>query len=654
MSRFFRRPALLAAALILLVLTLVGVSVVYPLLAHNAVYASGQAYVRVNQIGYITGEPKHATLLATGSESGATFAVVAAGSGKIAFSGIVGATSNGKWNSTFTMTYLLDFSSVTTTGSYYIRVSGHPAATSPVFRIDTGAHLYSSLLANALFFYQAQQDGPDVNSSVMNRQPSHLTDERASIYATPTYDSNDVLQGQLLRVGGPIDVSGGWFDAGDYVKFVETASYTDAIMLFAARQYPTLTGAGTNADFSAEGRYGLDWLQKMWDGKSKTLYYQVGIGDGNGTTILGDHDFWRLPQADDQMNVKPGDPAYFVKYRPVFRVGPGGSPISPNLAGRLAADFGLCYQLYAQSDPAYAAKCLASGEAIFDLAQTTNVGQLLTTAPYDYYPETEWRDDMELGATELYYALAQGGLPGGLPHTDPLYYLGQAAHWAHAYITGPNDGADTLNLYDVSGLAHYELYRAIARAGHPGGLEVTQAQLLGDLGNQLAGAVAQAKHDPFSLGFGYTNGDVMPHALGLALEAGFYDQLASTETYATFGATQRDWALGDNAWGSTFIVGAGSVFPHCMQSQIANLSGSLDGTPPIMLGATTDGPSDTGNFAGLGFQSGMRKCPPGGGDAFRQFTGKGVRYLDNVIAWPSVEPADDYTSLTIVLFASLA
>ncbi len=91
-----------------------------------------------------------------------------------------------------------------------------------------------------------------------------------------------------------------------------------------------------------------------------------------------------------------------------------------------------------------------------------------------------------------------------------------------------------------------------------------------------------------------------------------------------------------------------------MQSQIANLSGSLDGTPPIMLGATTDGPSDTGNFAGLGFQSGMRKCPPGGGDAFRQFTGKGVRYLDNVIAWPSVEPADDYTSLTIVLFASLA
>jgi hypothetical protein len=33
-----------------------------------------------------------------------------------------------------------------------------------------------------------------------------------------------------------------------------------------------------------------------------------------------------------------------------------------------------------------------------------------------------------------------------------------------AYITGPNDASDTLNLYDISGLAHFELFRAIAEA----------------------------------------------------------------------------------------------------------------------------------------------------------------------------------------------
>jgi endoglucanase len=117
---------------------------------------------------------------------------------------------------------------------------------------------------------------------------------------------------------------------------------------------------------------------------------------------------------------------------------------------------------------------------------------------------------------------------------------------------------------------------------------------------------------------------------------------------------ERNWVLGANAWGSSFIVGAGSTFPHCMQHQVANLSGSLNGTPPIVLGATVDGPSAAANFQGVGTVSGMRACPPNGNDPFKAFSGKGARYFDNVIAWPSVEPADDYTALGIVLFAGQA
>ena len=139
----------------------------------------------------------------------------------------------------------------------------------------------------------------------------------------------------------------------------------------------------------------------------------------------------------------------------------GGSPVSPNLAGRDAAAFGMCFQVYRTSAPNLAARCLRAGEHIFDLADTSPSGDLLTLIPFSFYPESEWRDDLELGATELATAVAAGGLPTGLPHTDPSFYLTQAAHWAQAYITGPGDAGDTLNLYDVSGLAHYELYRAI-------------------------------------------------------------------------------------------------------------------------------------------------------------------------------------------------
>src|SRR5579883_97752 len=615
--------------------------------AMGAAHASGSAYVRINQVGYITGETKQAVLLASGSESGATFSVVNSGNGQTVYKAAIGA-SQGSWSSAFPNTYLLDFSKVQAPGSYTIQVNGPINARSLTFKIDTGANLYQPLLGNALFFYLAQRDGSNVDPNVMNRQPSHLKDEQAYIYNTPTY-KNDVLQGKPVKIGGPIDVSGGWFDAGDYVKFVETASYTDAVMLFAARQYPSLFHGGS-ADFYGEGKYGLDWLQKMWDNTHKVLYYQVGIGDGNGSSILGDHDFWRLPQADDKLNAKPGDPNYYVEYRPVFRVGPPGTQISPNLAGRMAADLSLCFQVYHTSDPSYANQCLISAENIFDLAKTTNVGQLLTTAPYDYYPETEWRDDMELGATELYYAIASGNLPSGLPHTDPMYYLQLAAHWANAYIHGPNDGADSLNLYDVSGLAHYELFHAIAHAGYPK-LEVSQSDLLHDLQTQLMNGVNQAKHDPFGLGVQYGGPDATPHALGYFLEASFYDEMSGTNTYSTFGLSERNWVLGSNAWGSSFIVGDGTVFPHCMQHQVANLSGSLNGTPPVVLGATVDGPSATANFSGLGVPSNARTCPPDGSDPFKVFSGKGARYFDNVVAWPSVEPADDYTVLTIVVFA---
>src|SRR5207247_6106179 len=136
------------------------------------------------------------------------------------------------------------------------------------------------------------------------------------------------------------------------------------------------------------------------------------------------------------------------------------SPISPNLAGRDAAAFALCYQVFRTTDPTYATHCLLAAEHIFDLADTAPK-TLLTVIPYSFYPETEWRDDLELGATELYKALAAGDPPPGLPHTDPTFYLQAAAHWASEYIHGPNDAADTLNLYDVSGFAHYDLDRAI-------------------------------------------------------------------------------------------------------------------------------------------------------------------------------------------------
>src|SRR5262249_44714643 len=118
-----------------------------------------------------------------------------------------------------------------------------------------------------------------------------------------------------------------------------------------------------------------------------------------------------------------------------------------------------------------------------------------------------------------------------------------------------------------------------------------------------------------------------------------------------FAQQQLNFALGGNAWGSSFVVGAGSTYPVCMQSEIANLAGSLNGHGNIQLGAATDGPSNPGNFEGLGTVDGMKACRAG---HYKPFNNKNAAYEDNVVSWPSVEPADDYTADSLLAFALAA
>ncbi len=482
----------------------------------------------------------------------------------------------------------------------------------------------------------------------MRTAAGHLNDANAAVYITPAFNRNDLILGSLSPTGATINAEGGWWDAGDYLKFVQTTSYAVAVMLVGVRDFPHQMGSGSiTSNFTNEAQFGLDWLQQMWDDTTQTLYYQVGIGtDFKSYHYLSDHDLWRLPQVDDTYG--GADAQYkYIRNRPVFVAEAAGSQISPNLAGRLAADLALCFRVYQSTNAPYANQCLLSAEHIFDLANTAPTGNLLTVAPWDFYPETEWRDDLELGATELYFAIQSGNLPPGLPHTDPNYYLTAAANWAYAYIHGPNDGTDTLNLYDVSGLAHFDLYRAIALAGNPPGLAVSQSDLENDILNQITNSISQS-NDPFGSGYAWKDSDTVSHIAGLSVMAKEYSYLTGSRTYAT---DSRRWLAnihGTNAWGSAFIVADGSTFPFCMQHQVANLVGSTNGTPPILSGAAVEGPTSAESS---GLLQGMVTCPPGAGDAFKKFNGNGAVYKDNVQSYTTVEPAIDLTASSMLMYS---
>lgn len=599
------------------------------------------AYIRVNQLGYESGLPMRAFLMADAGRAGTGFTLQGS-NGKVVFTGAVGSPT-GQWGK-YTV-YPLDFS--TGEGAYTLHISGAIRAESPTFRIDTAQQLYSGALSNALQFFQNQRDGRDYIPSALRPAPAHLNDQRGNVFKPPAFSSFGRIKGDLAPVGTVVDASGGWWDAGDYLKFVHTASYVEALMLLGVRDFPHQMGSDSaTSSFVRESKFGLDWLQRMWKEDSATLYYQVGIGSGISGSE-NDHSIWRLPEQDDNLGGTDGKYRY-IRNRPVFMAGPPGSKISPNLAGRLAADFALGSMVYRKSDPAYANRCLLAAEHIYDLADASPGAELLTTSPHDFYGESEWRDDMELAAAELYLANRSPGLPEGLPHRDPAFYLKAAAEWASAYIHGEKDGGGILGLGDVSVLSHLELYRAMALAGNSDGLAVSPPDLLQDMKRKLDKAVAVASKDPFGFGVSWSAGDTPTHGVALALMASAYDHLTESKTYDSY---TRGWIaniLGANAWGTSFIVGDGTVFPRCIHHQVANLLGSNDPPTPILAGALVEGPIDKPES---GTPRGVKACPPNGKDVFSQFDGNGAMYKDKVEYYATAEPAIDLTAPSFLIFA---
>ncbi|MBV8052092.1 MAG: glycoside hydrolase family 9 protein [Acidobacteriaceae bacterium] len=714
--------------------TLIALSLLFTLLVYvDSAQAEG-AYIRVNQVGYEAGKaPFRAFLMSLANETGAIFRVTNS-QGKTVASGPIGPLL-GKWTHSKTVAYnvyALDFSAPG--GELYtISVSGPSSAVSPRFAVDTPETLYSGLLLNTLFFYETQRDGADFIANELRSEPGHLKDKNAYVYRTPPLDSNDFIHNvppapPLISANSRIDASGGWWDAGDYEKYVETTSYTAALMQIGIRDFPNHMGARApidpprppvsisyaadsgpgapiTSDFTDEAKFGVDWLMRMWDDKTRTLYYQVdntqdwdyyGEGDPSSATgncggtyntpfcLITEYDIWTLPQAADHFQ-EAGDPeacdpdtTFFICNRPVYVAGPAGSKISPNLAGRLAADFALCYQLNRDVNRNLAFRCLKNAEDIFALADLSYADPapsgsgsgncpkcLLTISPFDGYPENVWEDDMELGATELYFALRAAEpdetLLAALRCRDANYYLHRAAEFAHGYIKNIYNAGftDTLNLYDVSGLAHFELYRALALAGDPSGLVITKASIRQQLLKQVNDAISQAAQDAWGFGYGWNFGDSTSHGAGLSVMASEAYSLTGLKSYDKYSQRWLANILGANSWGASFIVGDGSTFPNCIQHQVANLAGALDGTAggtPILWGAATEGP---GGSATSGLLDGMNLCPANGADTFKKFNGNDgpfdssqtAVYRDNMQSFTTTEPGIDLAATSFLMWS---
>ena len=171
---------------------------------------------------------------------------------------------------------------------------------------------------------------------------------------------SDLITDRTLHpLGGPtVDVSGGWFDAGDYLKFTHSTAYNDVLLFTSAR----LLGHRAPAALIAEARYGLRWLEKMWDAQ-RPAPSTCRWGSGRATAPARSAATTTSGVCPRPTTATTPTCDRFVSHRPVLAAAPAGHRISPNLVGRVVAAFALAAQADASHHRSRRSARAAAGRA---------------------------------------------------------------------------------------------------------------------------------------------------------------------------------------------------------------------------------------------------------------------------------------------------
>lgn len=575
--------------------------------------ASAQAdepayFIRINQTGYLPLETKRAIVFSQYAESPGlqlidqqTKAVVA----KLATEQV---EADG-WG-TFSHHWQADFTKVQKPGWYYLSTADGKSQSVP-FQISKQA--YEGYVDTLLIFMRQQRCGYNPHLDMV----CHQRDGRAMFGPMP--DSTFV------------DVSGGWHDAGDQLKYLITGSYATAHMLKAWELYPDAFRDQVNAlgqpgpnhipDVLDEARWGLDWIYKLHPA-SDQLFHQVADDR--------DHRGWKMPDQDNSdygWGANSYRVAYFATGEPQgLREYKSRATGVANLAGRSAAAMAMAARIWPKvsSDSAYAEKCAQAAQSLYALGRAKEGFQQGNSygAPYRYSEDT-WADDMEWGAAELYRL------------TGAASYLEQAKAYARQANTVswmPLDTAEHYRYYPFVNMGHYALYDLVD--------EAFQDTLAGYYRSGIEHTLERARSNAYGVGvpFIWCSNNLVT---ALITQIILYEDMTGDRRYHDLMVEQRDWLMGRNPWGTSMFTSlpAHGEYPLDVHTSVWAL------TRQEVPGGLLDGPVYTSIFGAL---RGLKLNEP---DEFAAFQNPYVVYHDDIGDYSTNEPTMDGTAGAILMMA---
>lgn len=452
--------------------------------------STSEIYIRSNQAGYLPEDIKSAVVFSESQVEEKKFEIVSTANGQIEFTGQIEPSSD-SFNK-FRYFYTADFSAFNNTGNYRIRISG---TDSPGFRI--GYDIYNGIVDSLMLFFKEQRCGP---TNPILHKVCHLWDVAG-------------LEGK--KRNRQIDVTGGWHDAGDYLKFVSTTAYTTYMLIFSYEFDKNKFGFDSNGnsvpDVLEEAKIGLDWLLRCNFQRDSLISRVQDFRDHS--------EKWRLPEDD------------LLKYDRT-----GSTVISKSEAGIYSAVLALAAGVWDQKfrSSAFSRSCLNSALNIYNIKD-----ELPAVKANDslMYRDKKYFDEFELAAIELFNT------------TGDSSYLLQAAEY------GDKAGSDYWWSYgDICSLAHFRLAAHIPR--------FTEY-----MRNNISFFSKRMQNSVFNEGADYSWG-TNTTLMGIGLQAILLETLDNSLRLDSLIVLQRDFILGRNLWGISFIHNIGTHFPVHQHSQV--------------------------------------------------------------------------------------
>ncbi|TKW12152.1 hypothetical protein SEVIR_5G018300v4 [Setaria viridis] len=454
------------------------------------------------------------------------------------------------------------------------------AAASEVARVAAAGHDYRQALSKSILYFEAQRSGPlPSGQRIAWRANSGLLDGKAN----------------------GVDLVGGYYDAGDNVKFGLPMAFTVTMMSWSVLEYgEQMEAAGELGHATDAVKWGTDYFVKAHP-EPNVLYGEVGDGDS-------DHDCWQRPED-------------MTTSRQAYRLDPQhpGSELAAETAAAMAG----ASLVFRSSNPGYANQLLQHSKQLFDFA--------------DKY---RGRYDSSITVARKYYASSSG-------YGDELLW---AAAWLYE-ATGDRRYLDYLaNNADALGGTGWSINQFGWDVKYPG-VQILAAKFLlqGKAGGAHADVLRRYKQkaDLFAcscLGKGGSNnvrrtpGGMIYHqswnnvqfvTSASFLLAAYADHLAAARQEAqcpsggvrpsellAFAKSQVDYILGSNPRATSYMVGYGATYPrqaHHRGASIVSIKADpafvscqagynswyhrRGSNPNLLVGATVGGPDEYDNFA---------------------------------------------------------